>query len=247
MTREDEVFDVLLRLAASTGEVGAERVVGETLLEAAAPLFGADGAVMLLDDGSGWLAPVGARGRGAEELAGAALSRGGPAVVAHAGLRPVSFVDAPGAGWPRFASVAREHGIRGVHAVPLVLDGHSLGVLCLLFDEPTTLSRQDAHSAEVVARMAAVGLVNRQEVEEGHHRVAQLQHALDSRVVIEQAKGMISERSGIDPDRAFELIRAAARSTGRPLGLVALDIVTGLGEASHVRGDPPAADRRTTR
>jgi hypothetical protein len=150
--------------------------------------------------------------------------------VAHEEGRPVSFLaDGTGDGpWPRFTQEAGRHGIQSVFAVPVAVGTERLGAYALLWRRLVRVTPDDQRSIAALGRMAAVGLVNRREVVRHVVLEEQLQHALKSRVLIEQAKGMLAERAGIDTTSAFELMRSTARAGGRRLTDVADEIVRGL-------------------
>lgn len=226
--RDEDCFAVLLRLAGVSAAGNEDQVVVATLLGQGRALLGADGAAVILEDHDGRLRVAGATGSGSRAVAEAGLRDGGPAQFAHHGQHVVSFVIDDPRLWPCYAAEATRQGIRVVHAVPIAVGNHALGVYALHWTENVHLSYQDEHYARSLARMAAVGLVNGQQMEDHDRRADQLQHALDSRVVIEQAKGMIAARAGVDPGSAFDLIRATARASGRTLAEVAEEVVRGI-------------------
>ncbi|MFK5633671.1 GAF and ANTAR domain-containing protein [Ornithinimicrobium sp. LYQ103] len=237
MQRDEELFAVLLSLAGVT-DAHRDSSVVDTLLGQGRSLLRAQGAIVFLDDegdppcGAGSSSPCGAgsSNRVAHDLWLASLRHGGPMTVAHRERRPVTFL-ADRAGeeaWERFTEEACRLGIRSVYAVPVAVGDRALGAYALLFRRLVQLTPEDARFAEALGRMAAVGLVNRRKVVEHEVREAQLQHALDSRVVIEQAKGMLAERAGIDTFTAFELMRATARAGGRRLSDIAEEVVRGM-------------------
>lgn len=129
--------------------------------------------------------------------------------------------------WPAFAADARASGFSSIHAIPLRLRDSTLGSLNLLRDEPGALNAADAAAARALADIATISILQQRLVEESELAQAQLQRALDSRVVIEQAKGYLAQRQNIDMDEAFARIRSHARSTQTRIGLIAADIVDG--------------------
>lgn len=238
---DDEYFSILVQLAGVTPEGKDDSVVVETLLGRGRALLGADGAVVILADHDGQLQVAGGTGLCSRALADAGLRYGGPAQLVHHGQHVVSFVIDDLRLWPSYAAEATLQGIRVVHAVPIAVGGHALGVYALHWKENVHLSYQDEHYAGAVARMAAVGIINGRHIGNHERRVCELQHALDSRIVIEQAKGMIAAHAGVDPGSAFDLIRATARASGRPLVEVAGDVVRGVASMRGlrpVRGGP---------
>ena len=129
--------------------------------------------------------------------------------------------------WPRFVPEARKDGFAAVHALPLRLRGELIGVLGVFGASPGRLSLADITACQGMAHIATISLLSRRAVGRSHDIIDQLQHALDSRIVIEQAKGVVAERAGIGPDEAFQRLRHYARSHNLPLHDVARDTVHG--------------------
>jgi anti-sigma regulatory factor (Ser/Thr protein kinase) len=138
-----------------------------------------------------------------------------------------SDLDRPDLRWRRFADQARKSGFRSVHAVPVRLRDDVIGVLNLFRTEPGPLDADDARVARALANVATIGLLQHRAVEYRQVLVEQLQHALNSRVIIEQAKGILAEHFDLDMAEAFTELREFARHTGRRLSDVAVDIVNG--------------------
>ncbi|MEI2775433.1 MAG: GAF and ANTAR domain-containing protein [Tetrasphaera sp.] len=126
--------------------------------------------------------------------------------------------------WPRFTPAALSEGILAAYALPLRLRGRTIGALNLFFAEARTLTPEQLQVARVMTSVAMIAILGRRHLREQEVIAEQLQTALDSRVVIEQAKGIIAERAGVDVATAFEQIRSRARSTRRPLTEVATEI-----------------------
>ena len=129
--------------------------------------------------------------------------------------------------WPSFAPVAVGAGFRGTHAVPLRLRTRTLGALNLFRAEPGRLSEADAATAQALADVATIALLQHRAAREAQAVAEQLRGALDSRIAIEQAKGVIAERAGVDMAEAFGRLRSYARANQRLLADVAHDIVDG--------------------
>ncbi|MEV4687401.1 GAF and ANTAR domain-containing protein [Microbacterium sp. LWH3-1.2] len=129
--------------------------------------------------------------------------------------------------WPAFAADARASGFLSIHAIPLRLRDSTLGSLNLLREEPGALNAADAAAAQALADIATISILQQRLAEESELTQAQLQRALDSRVVIEQAKGYLAQRQNIDMDEAFARIRSRARSTQTRIGVVAADVIAG--------------------
>ncbi len=129
--------------------------------------------------------------------------------------------------WPRFTSEAAEAGFTIVRAVPLRLRSQTIGALNLFWGGPTDVRPDDLRVAQALADVATIAILQERLTRNRETVAAQLQAALDSRIVIEQAKGVIAERRGIDVGEAFALLRSVARSAGRRLSEVAADVVAG--------------------
>lgn len=127
--------------------------------------------------------------------------------------------------WPALTEAALRIGIVTVGAVPLRLDHVDLGTLDLYDTTPHDWTEEEAMLAESLAALIAGYLANAARIEGFRKTVDQLQEALDNRVVIEQAKGMLAAERGISVDDAFEALRSHARTRGVPLRDVARAVV----------------------
>jgi GAF domain-containing protein len=157
------------------------------------------------------------------------------AVVAHSNLSATSK-------WPRFGAESLRAGFPSVCAVPLRLKDHVLGCLNLFIGEPVALSEAEIALAQALADVASIAIIQDMATREAAIREGHLQHALNSRIVIEQAKGMIAERGGVDMDEAFGRLRSFARNNNRGLTEVAEGLVAGevsIDTITQVRRLPP--------
>lgn len=127
--------------------------------------------------------------------------------------------------WPRFAERARVDGFAAVVSLPLRLRREVIGALNLLSDRPGHMTSADLSLARALADVATIGLLQERAVREWRTSAGQLQMALTSRVLIEQAKGVIAARHDIDIDAAFEALRGHARRHGRKLTELARAVV----------------------
>jgi GAF domain-containing protein len=145
--------------------------------------------------------------------------------------RPISAADltGPDQRWPRFAQAATQAGFRTVEALPMRLRDQVIGALNLFRAEPGPWETADLRIAQALADVATIGLLHERNVRRSETVAEQLQAALNSRVMIEQGKGKLAERYGIDMDRAFTMLRDYARNTNQHLTDVARDFVTGGG------------------
>ena len=129
--------------------------------------------------------------------------------------------------WPVFHAALEARGFRSVHALPLRLRAEVIGAINLFVVSPAPLTGDDIALGQGLADMATIGLLQERAVHEQVILAEQLQSALNSRVLIEQAKGMLAERHGLDPADAFTLMRTYARRTGSPLLAIAQRVVEG--------------------
>jgi GAF domain-containing protein len=129
--------------------------------------------------------------------------------------------------WPRFAPHAHEGGFVAVSAVPLRLRGQAVGALNLFSSRADSLDDEDLAVAQAMADIATIGILQARLIRDQSVLTVQLETALQSRVVIEQAKGIVSERNRISVDDAFLRIRRFSRNTNRLLSDTARGIVDG--------------------
>lgn len=127
--------------------------------------------------------------------------------------------------WPRFVLEACKDGFASVHAVPLRLRQDVIGALGLFGATPGRLSDADLMACQGMAHIATISLLHQRAIGEAHTSTNQLQFALNSRIVIEQAKGVLAERGRIDMDEAFQTLRTYARNHNRRLSEMADDVV----------------------
>jgi GAF domain-containing protein len=126
--------------------------------------------------------------------------------------------------WPRFTPFATDAGFRAVSAFPMRLRSRVLGALNLFSTTPNAMPPSDADSAQALADVATIALLQHRAVHDAETISAQLEGALHSRVAIEQAKGVIAESLGVDMQTAFTLLRGHARANQRPLSEVAEEV-----------------------
>ena len=157
----------------------------------------------------------------------------GPCVESVRTGRPVTVTELRDAEarWPRFAAALRERPsadagrFRSVHALPLRLRGKAIGGLNLFHTRPGPLPDPDLRLGQALADVATIGILQERAIRHGEVLSRQLQHALDTRVVIEQAKGVLAQLGGVPMDVAFEHLRRHARSNRVLLGDVARRVV----------------------
>lgn len=127
--------------------------------------------------------------------------------------------------WPQFTSAALNAGFHVVHALPMRLRKETIGALNVFNDSHNYLSESEAAVAQALADAATITIVQDQALQDATLAAQQLQHALASRVVIEQAKGFVAERLNLDTDAAFRALRSYARTRNERIADVACDVV----------------------
>jgi GAF domain-containing protein len=199
------------------------------LTERCVQLLGVSAAGLLLTDQQGTLQVVAASSERTRLLELFQLQTDqGPSVDCFRTGRPVSVADLTTAGrWPRFAAAAAEVGFASVHAVPMRLRAEVIGALNLFDIYPGALDEGKLRIGQALADVATIGLLQQRAIHRRDILTEQLQTALNSRVVIEQAKGILAERLQLDMAEAFTLLRSGARSHNRRLSDLAQAIVDG--------------------
>jgi GAF domain-containing protein len=134
--------------------------------------------------------------------------------------------------WPRFSEAALAAGFRAVHALPMRLRGTVLGALNLFHGWPGEMRPADLEAGQALADVATIAILQHRATLEAQELNEQLTQALNTRIVIEQAKGMIAENAGLDMEQAFATLRYHARSHNLRLADVARAVIAGTLRAS---------------
>jgi transcriptional regulator with GAF, ATPase, and Fis domain len=165
----------------------------------------------------------------------------GPCLECFQTGRPVSEQDRAAAGqrWPAFAPAAAGAGFAAVQALPLRLRDEVIGAMNLFMAVPGRLDETGLRVGQALADVATIGLLQERNFRHQEVLAEQLQGALNSRVAIEQAKGTLAERLGLDMGQAFELLRKQARTQSRRLAELAGAVASGTEDVTSwgsVRG-----------
>jgi GAF domain-containing protein len=232
------------------GLVPRETLLARTLVELADTLVAdfdvvelltrlADGCVEVLDVGAAGLMLAGPDGElrvmasSSEAMRMLELfelqAKEGPCLDCYHSGAPVLEADLAVAGtrWPHFAPEALAVGFRSVQALPMRLRGTVIGALNLFGADPGEMQRVDMESAQALADVATIAILQQRKSYQAQTVNQQLHHALNSRVVIEQAKGMVAERERLNMQAAFGALRSYARNHNLRLVDVARSVVDG--------------------
>lgn len=227
--REHDVTQAFVSLAgALVGEYDIADLY-TTLTSVTTELLGATSAGLLLVDPQGELRLAAASSEHTRNLELFLLQcEQGPCLDCFRDGVPVSVADLghEEARWPKFVPTAVEAGFRSVHALPMHLRGVRLGTLGLFGTATGALSDADLELGQALADVASVALVANQMTLDHLRLTEQLQTALDSRVVLEQAKGQLAQLGTVTMERAFEALRRYARDHNARLSEVARQVVT---------------------
>ena len=129
--------------------------------------------------------------------------------------------------WPKFSAEAKAVGFISAHALPLRAGGRTIGAINLFHAEQAELDPADVLIGQAMADIATIGILQERTISEATVLADQLQRALNSRIALEQAKGRLGERVGIDLDGAFSLLRGYSRRHNRRLTDVANAFLSG--------------------
>lgn len=138
--------------------------------------------------------------------------------------------------WPVFSDEAMRVGFQAAFAIPLRLRHETIGALNLFHFSRGDVEGTTVRIAQGLADVATIAILQQRAVDRGVELSTQLQEALNSRLVIEQAKGVLAEREQLDMPAAFELLRGFARRTSQRLADVARRVVTGELGSVELRG-----------
>jgi hypothetical protein len=226
--RETRVLDAVVSLVDTLLEDFDVVDLLTELTERSAELLDIAAAGFLLADPLGQLRLLAGTTEQARELELFQLQADeGPCVDCYSTGQPVSVAALTAATerWPRFVPAALDAGFASVHAVPMRAAGIVLGALGLFGAQPGELNAADRLAAQTLAHIACVAILQ-EHAPTPSTVMPQLRSALASRVIIEQAKGLLRETLDISVEEAFALMRAYARANGEHLTAVARRLMT---------------------
>lgn len=201
-----------------------------TLCEHATLVSAADAVGILLTDHHGRLRFMASSNESGRDLELLQLqSEEGPCLDCVRTKEPVINTDLSQAGalWPQFAPLAIGAGFHSVHAFPMRLRDDVIGALNLFSVHQMLLDPQEARVVQSLADVATIAILQERSISRAEALTEQLQGALNSRIVIEQAKGALARIEGITVDEAFDRLRRRARSQRQRLVDVAAAVLAG--------------------
>jgi GAF domain-containing protein len=236
-TREVRLANALVELADTL--VADFDVVNllQRLVEESVELLDASQAGLLLTDQRGGIRLVASTSENARVLELFQVqSDEGPCLDCIHGGAPVLVPDLAAAAprWPRFVPAAIEQGFRASHTLPLRLRDEVIGALGLFHTVVGPLDDDDLRAAQALADIATIGILQQRTIARGEVLAEQLQTALNSRIVIEQAKGVLAATAGIDVETAYSRLRAYCRPRNLPLTATASAIARGALDSAVV-------------
>ena len=241
MTREHQLAEAFVQAADTLVDDFDVIDFLHTLAGRCVELLDVDAAGLMLADQRGRLHATAASAENARLLELFELQiDAGPCLDAFRTGQPVVNADlhANHRNWPRFAEAAQASGYVSVHALPLRLRSTVIGALNLFCARPGALSEADARTGQALADVATIGILAQRSLHQAELLSIQLQNALTSRVIIEQAKGVLAERHQVTVDDAFALLREYARNHNRLLSDVARDVAHRSAAATDLLADP---------
>jgi hypothetical protein len=200
----------------------------QELVEDCISLLAADSAGLLLDDLHGGMQVLASTTEQARMLELLQIqSDSGPCLQAYRTGQQMLIEDlsVDTDRWHEFATRATAEGFRAVFAIPLRLRSERIGALNLFRRQPGMIAGPDLLVAQALADVATIGILHQRVLTRGALVNSQLQTALNSRIIIEQAKGVLAERSGLDMEQAFRELRSMARNSNRHLSDTARAVI----------------------
>jgi transcriptional regulator with GAF, ATPase, and Fis domain len=233
MTREQRIGRVFVELADTLVDDFDAIDLLYVLCERSVELLTADAAGLILADQRGQLQVMASTTEEARVLELFVLQNSeGPCLDCYATGQPQVNIDLREVEvrWPHFRAATVEAGYRSTHALPMRLRGQVIGALNLFCVHQVTLSEDEIALGQALCDVATIGLLQERSVRHGEILAEQLQNALNSRILIEQAKGVLAERAGIAVDEAFALMRSWARNHHLRLQDTAQGVIDGTSD-----------------
>ncbi|MET4640103.1 GAF and ANTAR domain-containing protein [Mycetocola sp. 2940] len=229
LTREGQLVDAFATLADTLVDDYDAVELLQTLVDNCRDLLDVTAAGILLTNSDGELEVVASTSEASRLVEVMQLSaQAGPCVECFITGETVSVPEISKAPdkWVAFRESAARQGFASVYALPMRLRETTIGALNLLRAETGELNDRDVRAAQALADVATIGILHARSLRESDAVRDQLQRALNSRIVIEQAKGVLSQTHNVSTDEAFTLMRLYSRSHGLLLSSVAEKLVS---------------------
>lgn len=228
-THDEQLFDAFASLA-DTLVAGYDVVdLLQLLVETCQSTLDVAEAGLLLANGAGQLELVASTSESTDMVETIQLAaEEGPCIECFRSGAAVSIPDLAldtTSGWHEFRRSAERQRFRSVYAIPLRLRSEVIGTLNLFGSTPRELAERDVRAARALADVATIGILHERSFRASTVLREQLQLALDSRVVIEQAKGVLAQTHSVSPEEAFGMLRGYARANRLLLAEVAQQLV----------------------
>jgi len=223
-SREDKITDAFVAMTDALMQDYDIVELLSTLLALCTDILPVRAGGILLVDAAGELELVASSSEEAAVVETIIIAAGaGPCIDCFTSGAPVIVADvaATEGEWPRFYATAIEQGFRSAYALPMRLRDEVVGVMNLLGSEPGTLSERDRGVAQALADIAVLGILHERNFRKPESISEQLHLTLDSRILIEQAKGVLSHGERLTMPEAFDALRGYARANGITLRVAA--------------------------
>jgi GAF domain-containing protein len=227
-SREERINGAFLKVADTLMDSYDVVDLLSTLVHECTDLLGRQGGGILIADATGDLELLASTSEAAEFVEVMQLAAGsGPCVDCFTTGKAVAVTDIAESGerWPKFRTAALDRGFRSLHATPMRVRGKVVGTMNLLGTETGGLDERDVALAQALADVAIIGILQERSLRDPRILSEQLHLALDTRVLVEQAKGVLAHTLGLDMEAAFNTLRGHARRNGMPLREVAEGVV----------------------
>lgn len=229
LSREERINEAFLKVADTLMDSYDIVDLLSTLVHECADLLGRQAGGIMIVDVAGDLELLASTSEAAEFVEVMQIAAGrGPCVECFDTGKPVAVPDISTAGerWPQFQAAALASGFRSLHATPMRLRDKVVGTMNLMGTEVGGLDERDIALAQALADVAIIGILQERSLRDPRILSEQLHLALDSRVLLEQAKGVLAHTLGLDMEGAFNTLRSYARTNRVPLREVAEGVVT---------------------
>lgn len=216
-TREEKINDAFVAMTDALMNDYDIVDLLSTLLNDCTEILGVEAGGILLADSSGVLELVASTSEEAAVVETIIIAAGaGPCIDCFTTAQPVSVpdIDAVAGKWPKFHRTALDQGFRSTYAVPMRLRSEVIGVMNLLSSELGPLDEKDGRIAQALADIAVLGILHERNFRNPFVIQEQLHLALDTRILIEQAKGVLAQAEGLSMADAFNALREYGRANG---------------------------------